>query len=447
MYKGRKKNKPKSLRSNRRLRRRVEKLFEFKTDKKKIYYFFILCLMLTALLLIRWRDEELGVGLLFKSEQNLLSPIYSTPIWLEDSLVAVATHSGTLIWYDISAAKIVSKIQVHSEVKAPLLKLDVNNDKQFEVIIPTLNESYGVYESMGHYLFKGREESPIKSLIAKPAVFKDEETTYLLLVDQEGLIELIESSYGRKIWQVKLNLQENENIVSSPVLYLNEYKYAFISATKGNCFAIDLLTGQIHWQKQIGEGFISTGVVSKSDFSLTKDFPVWSLLDVDGQFFQVNALTGEVTLKQEIKTGATSSVAGFNDNGQDHFVCLGQNGSVQLFSDGRWKQLYHSLEDGPFQASPILSDISGDKTLEIIAVHSSGKVVIVDLKGELLGNPYYLNAEITATPLLIPIQGKNYLMIATESGGFQNIIIKNKKNKISHSYLEFLHNERNNYFL
>ena len=434
--------------SNRRLRKRVENLFNFKTDKKKIYYLFIVCLILTALLLIRWKNEESALSFQLKSEQELLSPVYSTPTWIENSLIAVATHSGSVIWYDILQAKIVSKIQVNSQIKAPLLRTDVNNDGFFEVIVPTLNKSYGVYDTMGHYLFKGREESPIKSFIAKPAIFKNKGKTYLLLVDKEGHVELVESSYGRKIWQISLNLEENENIVSSPVLHSAEDKHiAFIAGTEGNYLAVDILTGQIYWQKQIGKGFISTGVLSKSSFALlTKEILIWNILGVDGRFFYINALSGEVLLEEEIKTGATSSVAGFTYKGKKYFVGLGQNGSIQTFCEGEWNKLYYSLKDGPFQSSPVLSDVTGDKVIEIIAVHASGKVVVVSLEGELLCQPYYLNAEITATPLLLSIDGKNYLIVATESGKLITLILKSKNNQASHFYLEFLYNPNNNYF-
>ena len=436
--------------TNRRLRRRVERLFKFKTDKNIFYYIFIFCLALTAFFLFEGGGETSRLSLQLKLEQELLSPVYSTPISLGDSLIAVATHGGILFWYDITGGKILAQTHSDSPVIAPLVKLDADNDGSPEVLVPSLKNSYGVYESSGAYLFKGREESPIKSFIAKPIVFDFRNKTYLLLVDQAGQVELAEASYGKKIWQTSLNLNLNENIISSPILFLmDDRQCALIAGNKGSLIALNALTGQIYWQRQLADGFISTGILLQQNSWMKTIPPTWNLLSIKGIFLQLNALSGDVLLEENIGTEATSSIASFQTKKKTSFVFLGKNGSIKLHQDGALSPLYHSASDGPFQASPILSDLNGDDKLDIIAVHASGKIVLLDLEGQLLSEPYYLRAEVTATPLLITVAKKTYLVIAAENGKLFVLIVKKGDKDIQPAslYLEFLYQAHNNYFL
>lgn len=438
------------LTTNRKLRKRVEDLFKFRADKKKLYYLFIFCLLFSVAFLMEWGKETFQLTLQLKSEQELLSPVYSTPVSLEGSVITVATHRGNIFWYDIITAKILAQTHSESPIIAPIAKLNVNNDDSFEILTPLLKNSYVVYESTGSYLFKGREESPIKSFVAKPIVFNFRNKTYLLLVDQEGHVELVESSYGKKVWQTSLTLSPDENIISSPILSLIEDRQCvFIAGNKGSVIAMNVLTGQIYWHKRMEYGFISTGVISQEDSQWMNKLPIVNLLGINGVFLQINALSGDVLSIQKIDTEATSSVAGFQKKGQSYFVLLGKNGSIHLYDGEILTQLYQSADDGPFQASPILSDFDGDGQLDIIGVHSSGKIVIVDFKGELLGEPYYLNAEVTATPLLTTASKKTYLIVASENGKLFVLVIKkgDEDIQVSHSYLEFLYNSKNNYYL
>ena len=367
---------------------------------------------------------------------------------------------GGLFWYDIASSKILAKAQVNSQITAPLLKLDINNDNHFEIIAPTLNQSYGVYESSGQYLFKGRAESPVQSLIAKPIPFEHQNKTYILLVDQAGEIELVESSYGKTIWHISLKLKKDEGIVASPILEIQgDRRTAFIAGTKGNLLAINVLTGQVYWQKLMESGFISTGVLSPAEGStfqelkaLAEDSPgaegsafqelrsprvvegktlhglkaLWNILSVDGDFLRINARSGDILLKQKIGTEATSSLAGFQKDGSQYFVLLGKNGSIQILKNRDLSTIYHFSEEGPFQSSPIISDLNGDKTPDIIAVQASGKIVIVDIKGTPLGDPYYLKEEVTATPLLITANNKTHLVVASEGGKLFVLALKKR---------------------
>ena len=87
-------NHMKPFNTNRRLRKRIEKLFYFDSSKKYLYYSFFLCLGLSGFFLFNWEEDTANITLRLKAEQELLSPVYSTPTWLEQDLIAVATHGG-----------------------------------------------------------------------------------------------------------------------------------------------------------------------------------------------------------------------------------------------------------------------------------------------------------------------------------------------------------------
>ncbi len=256
----------------------------------------------------------------------------------------------------------------------------------------------------------------------------------VIIASESGTVYAVNGKNGEQIWQFQNQMESvpgkyeylsSQSFMSSPALVdLNndQVRDVLIGGRNAIFYALDGKTGSLIWRYHTTSGIHSSAIATNMDGELqiiiAEAYSDVSILDFQGNLqtsYQLSAPLGGIQ-------GLFSSPV-YTPQGN---IAIGSSW-WESKDDGLWLMPLHqknnSLDKAIFlgeqriSATPLVADILGQPTSQVIAVTENKKLLVSSETGDLIAT-MDLRAPVEATPLIADIDGdgQNEILIAATDG-------------------------------
>lgn len=386
---------------------------------------------------------------------QLYHPIISTPYLIHQKnnnfLLTVADVGGNIYGISFPEGSITFTCKMPGPVVASISGADCNGDRNTEILVSDQLGNYIFWDTEGNFLYKNRHVGG--GYFAKSLILKVRGST--VFSDIFGEIHSIQNSYGKVLWKWKSSAEHS--FYSTPIFMENKGEPIGIFLSKnGTWLQLNLSTGTVVIEKKLQGNFLASACIG----NFLEDFQKLQCVAVstEGNIFLLDSISGEILQEFSLEEEVVSTPILINsfEKNKIQEVIISTQSSASVYRINFVKGAVQKLLDSPskekvIRSTPILLDLNGDGKRDILVVSGDGVIYTFDVLGNKIYEDYFLETEVTATPVFFIKEGKIFGVFCGENG-IVNILnfsqtptikksIFSKKNHLV--YGEFLGNEKN----